>query len=108
MSLQANSDPLSRPIVYNNLSYCFCRVVKGICVAIPRVDGALKTWAAIHLGGSNSKQNRKEGNDQEPAYRDVSVPVMKINALKDNYIFYEYDVCANDGPLSPYHHFNTT
>ena len=51
-----------------HLSYCFCIVVNRICVAISRVDGALKPWSAIHLGVGNSKQ--------KPAYLDLPVPVM--------------------------------
>ena len=50
-----------------HLSYCFCIVVNRICVAISRVDGALKPWSAIHLG---------VGNKQKPAYLDLPVPVM--------------------------------
>ena len=45
------------------LSYCFYIAVTRICVAISRVDGALKPWSAIHLGVGNSKQ--------KPAYLDV-------------------------------------
>ena len=36
-----------------HLSYCFCIAVNWICVAIPRVDGALKPWSAVHPGVSN-------------------------------------------------------
>ena len=32
-----------------HLSYCFYIAVNRICVAICRVDGALKPWSAIHL-----------------------------------------------------------
>ena len=39
-----------------HLSYCFYIAVNRICVAISRVDGALKPWSAIHLGVGNSKQ----------------------------------------------------
>ena len=51
-----------------HLSYCFYIAVNRICVAISRVDGALKPWSAIHLGAGNSKQ--------KPAYLDLPVPVM--------------------------------
>ena len=47
---------------------CFYIAVNRICVAISRVDGALKPWSAIHLGVGNSKQ--------KPAYLDLPVPVM--------------------------------
>ena len=46
------------------LLYSFNR----ICVAISRVDGALKPWSAFLLGDGNSKQ--------KPAYLDLPVPVM--------------------------------
>ena len=39
-----------------HLSHCFYIAVNRICVAISRVDGALKPWSAIHLGVGNSKQ----------------------------------------------------
>ena len=51
-----------------HLSYCFYIAVNRICVAIFRVDGALKPWSAIHLGAGNSKQ--------KPAYLDLPVPDM--------------------------------
>ena len=39
-----------------HLSHCLYIAVNRICVAISRVDGALKPWSAIHLGVGNSKQ----------------------------------------------------
>ena len=51
-----------------HLSYCFYIAVNRICVAISRVDGALKPWSAIHLGVGNSKQ--------KPTYLDLPVSVM--------------------------------
>ena len=36
-----------------HLSYCFYIAVNRICIAISRVDGALKPWSAIHLGVGN-------------------------------------------------------
>ena len=53
---------------YRNLSYCFCRAIDWICVAISRVDKALKPWSAICLGVDNSKQ--------KPAYLNLPVPIM--------------------------------
>ena len=50
------------------LSYFFYIDANRICVAISRVDGALKPWSAIHLGVGNSKQ--------KPAYLDLPTPVM--------------------------------
>ena len=51
-----------------HLSYCFCVAVNWICIAISRVDGALKAWSALHLEVGNPKQ--------KPAYLDLPVPVM--------------------------------
>ena len=51
-----------------HLSYCFYIAVNRICIAISRIDGAFKTWSAIHLGVGNSKQ--------KPVYLDLPVPVM--------------------------------
>ena len=44
-----------------HLSYGFYIAVNQICVAISRVDGALKPWSAIHLGVGNSKQQEAHG-----------------------------------------------
>ena len=46
-----------------HLNNGFYIAVYRICVAISRVDGALKPWSAIHLGVGNSKQ--------KPAYLDL-------------------------------------
>ena len=51
-----------------DFSYCFYIAANRICVAISRVDGALKPWSAIHLRVGNSKQ--------KPAHLDLPVPVM--------------------------------
>ena len=51
-----------------HMSYCFCKAVDQICVAISRAEGAQKPWSAIHLGDGNSKQ--------KPTYLDLPVPAM--------------------------------
>ena len=56
-------------IYIRHLSYCFYIAVNRICVAISRVDGALKPWSAIHLGVGNSKH--------KPAYLDLPVRYVK-------------------------------
>ena len=56
------------PSYIRHLSYCFYITFNRICVAISRVDGALKPWSAIHLGVGNSpppppppkKKNKKK------------------------------------------------
>ena len=53
-----------------HLTYCFYIAVNRICVAISRVDGALKPWSAIHLEVGNSKQ--------KPAYLDLPVQLCKV------------------------------
>ena len=54
------------PLSYiRHLSYCFCIAIKWICVAISRVDGALKPWSAFHLGAGNSIH--------KPAYLDLDL-----------------------------------
>ena len=50
------SEYINESSYIRHLSYCFYIVVNRICVAISRVDGALKPWSAIHLGVGNSKQ----------------------------------------------------
>ena len=57
-----------KTLATRHLSYCFYIAVDQICVAISRVDGALKPWLAIHLGVGNSKQKL--------AYLDLPVPVI--------------------------------
>ena len=48
---------LSSASYIRHLSYCFYIDVNRICVAISRVDGALKPWSAIHLGVASPNKN---------------------------------------------------